>query len=172
MVALSVGLVGTLVGLHTIGGAAANARSASPPKVDYLYLTIAINPVNGDPQYSPANFSVPRGEVQVIINNYDAGEPWLGCACTVTGTAGNLEYVNGTPAHTIDPQAVSHTFTIPSLGLNVVLPPTSVVTFTLWANQTGTYQWLCMMPCGAGDDPSSSPPMGDAGWMAGALTVT
>ena len=174
-VGLWVGLLGTVGGLYVLGpvphASAAVTSNSQNAGIDYLYLTIQLNPINGNPQYSPANFTIPRGEVHVTIVNYDAGASWPACPCNVSGTAGNVETVNGTTTHAVDSSTVSHTFFIPRAGVNVLVPQFATVGFTTWFNETGSYLWYCLMPCGAGTDASSTPPMGEMGWMAGTITV-
>ncbi len=149
----------------TPSGAAVSSAPAS-----YLNLSIDINPTNGFPQYTPANFSVPRGEVFVQITDHDEPASWPGCSCNVSGTAGNVESINGSaPVSVVNWQAVAHTFTVPGLGINVLSPAGSVVTFTLWLNESGSFTWLCEDPCGS--DGYTGAPMGTPGYMTGILTV-
>lgn len=147
-----------------------SASPAAPSGPGYLYLTIQLNPQTGMPQYSPANFSVPRGEVIVSIADFDAPVAWSGCTCNVTGTVGSSERVNGTATQELSPANVAHTFTIPKLGINVLSPGGSTVVFTVYFNQTGEFDWFCMDPCGA--DGATGAPMGTAGYMQGVVTVS
>lgn len=149
---------------------------ASPPSearagtVSYLNLTIAVNSTTGWPQYSPANFSLPSGTVEVTIADHDMPMSWTGCACEVTGTVGGVETVNGAAESVVPSSNVAHTFTIGAFGLNVLSPGGSVVTFSLDLPSAGTYVRYCMAPCGGGD-PYGSPPMGTPGYMTGTMTV-
>ncbi len=160
-----------------IGGGFAIAAEGVPPPtttvavtVSHLNLTIQINATNGMPQYTPANFSVARGEIIVTIVDQDAPAAWPGCACNVTGTQGNVESINGSaPTSQVSWTAVAHTFTVPSLHINVLSPAQSTVTFTLWLNQTGQFPWMCMDPCGSNG--YTGAPMGVPGYMAGTMTV-
>jgi len=140
-------------------------------RTSYLNLSIQINATNGWPQYVPANFTVPAGRVIVTIVDHDMPMNWSQCPCVVNGTAGNVEDINGTPYHVVPSSNVAHTFNIPALGIAVYSPGQSVVTFTLYLNQTGSFVWACIAPCGAGSDPYSTPPMGVPGYMMGTLTV-
>jgi plastocyanin len=154
--------------------AAASSGSSSAPEAPpagaaNMYLTIQINPENGMPQYSPANFTIPTGEVVFTIVDYDVAASWDGCTCNVTGTVGGTETVNGTSYAVVPSSDVSHSFDIPSLGLNVLSPGMSTVTFTLDVTQAGTYTWYCEMPCGA--DGYTGDPMGEPGFMTGTMTV-
>ena len=160
------------------GASTSPAAPAAPVHQAYqIYLTINANPANGWPQYTPANFSVPSGTlVEFVITNYDNGSsPVAAQYAQVNGTVGNTMTLNGTQTvHSVNPNVVAHTFTFMSgayAGFNVPIPvaagaggsPT-VVTFQAYFNQTGTFTWNCMAPCGSG-------PMSTPGFMTGTLTV-
>ena len=134
-------------------------------------LEIQVNATTGWPQYTPANFSVHVGAVEVTIVDHDSPMAWPGCSCKVTGTTGGVESVNGTAVGTVSETNVAHTLTIGALGLNVLSPGASSVSFSFEVTEAGTYEWNCLAPCGAGTDPYDSPPMGVPGYMTGTLTV-
>lgn len=171
--------VGILVGLGTLAGiflwtatggsVASSAQGATGPS--YLNLTIVIDPTTGAPKYTPANFTVPRGEVIVTIVDTDSGDNWSACQCNVSGTVGNTETVNGTTVSSVPSSDVAHTFTVPALGINVLSPGGTTVTFTVDFATAGSYTWMCLVPCGQGADGYTTPPMGDVGFMTGTLTV-
>jgi hypothetical protein len=136
----------------------------SPP---HLYLTVGFNFTTGEDQYFPANFSVPV-DVDVIlsITNYDNGtNPVSNSLGQVSGVVGGVAIINGQTTSSIPGSSVSHTFTITSLGLNVPLPPSSTVTFTLLIESPGVYQWHCMAPC-------DTNAMATPGFMQGTVTVS
>jgi plastocyanin len=160
-------VVWTAVAAAANTGGSTAAQSSGPT---YMYLTIQLNPETGTPQYSPANFTVPAGNVIFTIADYDSAVNWSGCPCNVSGTVGNTETVNGTSYSEVPNSNVAHTFTIPSLHVNVLSPGSSVLTFELDLTQPGTYTWYCEMPCGA--DGFSGDPMGEPGFMTGTMTVT
>jgi len=58
---------------------------------------------------------------------------------------------------------VGHTFTIKSLGLNIPIPPDTIVTFSYTFSTRGVYVYECKTPCGPG--------MGLAGYMLGYVIV-
>ncbi len=145
--------------------------SARAGGTSHLNLSIVVNPTNGWPQFSPANFSVSPGKVIVTITDEDSAMAWTACTCTVSGTVGGTESINGTPAVNVNDANVAHTFTVPTLGINVLSPGQSVVSFTLDLSTPGTYVWICEAPCGQGTDGYTSPPMGLAGYMTGSMTV-
>lgn len=58
---------------------------------------------------------------------------------------------------------VGHTFTIPTLKINIPIPPDTIVTFTYTFSNPGVYEYLCEIPCGPG--------MGLVGYMNGYVIV-
>jgi hypothetical protein len=161
-------------GAHWGTPSSSSASTPQSPGPSYLYLTISLHPITGWPQYTPVNFTVIQGEVIVTIIDYDSPAAWPGCDCTVTGTTGNVKEVNGTPMNMVPASNLAHPFTIsaPGMGvqMNVLSPGMSTVTFPTWLNQTGSFGWFCIAPCGAGSNPYTSPPMGTF-YMTGTLTV-
>ncbi len=59
---------------------------------------------------------------------------------------------------------IGHTFTITQLGLNIPIPATTVVNFSVTFSKAGTYMFMCDTPCGPG--------MGVNGYMQGYVIVT
>lgn len=174
IVVITVGLSWCFFGAFGAGGvgnASASSTSVSGSGTSnptYAYLTIQLNPNNGYPQYSPANFTVSAGQVDFTIVDYDIPAPWSSCVCNVTGTMGG-ESINGSaPVSEVNWTNVAHTFTIPSLQENVLVPGLSTVTFSLDLT-AGTYTWWCIAPCYANG--TNGPPMGVPGYMTGTMTV-
>ena len=58
---------------------------------------------------------------------------------------------------------MGHTFTISKLGVNVPIPPDTIVSFGLTFSSPGVYMYTCLTPCGPG--------MGIAGYMEGYIIV-
>lgn len=166
--ALAVAGLTLTLGLLALAQPTAPVPAASS-RVSYLNLTIEFNASTGAPQYVPANFSVPAGRVIVAITDLDAVASWPGCTCNVTGTVGGEEQVNSSPTPELPDSNVAHTFTVPALGINVLSPGGSVVTFTLDLTAPGSYAWLCEAPCGS--DAYTGFPMGTPGYMDGTMTV-
>jgi hypothetical protein len=139
-------------------------------------------------------FKVAAGAtVHVTILGYDGCTPlrnqYWG---KVTGTAGNVEYVNGKPVSQINSWSgcnVGHTFSIPGIGLNVPMAspgltatlcgtspctsgPHTTMTFSFTApRQTGNYFWQCRVPCGGGFLDGFGGPMQTIGFMTGNMEV-
>ncbi|MEM3857304.1 MAG: hypothetical protein QXI37_02210, partial [Thermoprotei archaeon] len=142
---------------------------------------------------SSANISIPAHTLIVMtIVDYDSPSPLPSQYAQVSGTVGNKVYVfNGTaniqaPPNSqstlvnttgasavswINPNtAVSHTFTVPQLGINIPSAGGTTEVAEFYVNQTGVFTWHCMDPCGFG--PSGwLGPMSAPGWMGGTLTV-
>jgi hypothetical protein len=140
-------------------------------------------------------FQVPEHvRVNVTIINYDSGSPLrnqqLG---QVTGTYGNVATLNGKLFRVINSNAgvngIGHTFTIPSLGINVPLygnnpnanlcaaapcttsSPHNVIRFSFTSPGTGNYRWQCFVPCAAGWLFGNGGPMSTLGYMGGFMKV-
>lgn len=169
-------VAGTLIAFGTTAGLVVAIpppapTPSTPVTTSYVNLTVSLNPMNGWPQYSPANFTVPTGLVVFTITDQDMPMSWSGCGCVVTGTVNGMETVNGTPVHILPSSNVAHTFNVPNLGLSVYVPGQSVVRFIVNLQNPGTFLWFCMAPCGAGANPYSTPPMGTPGYMTGSMTI-
>ena len=129
-------------------------------------------------------------EIELVIVNYDDGSANLSSSqyATVAGTLNDqMTVVNNTDVNStmassgiqirggasvgsLPAADVSHTFTIPSLGINIPVgtSSTEVVYFTL--ESTGTYTWFCMTACGGGPNGLEAA-MSTPGWMTGSLVV-
>jgi hypothetical protein len=172
LIAVGVALVAVVLVLVWATMAASSnggPTSTQPTGPAHMYLTIQINPVTGWPQYSPANFTVPAGEVVFTIVDYDSPMNWTSCTCNVNGTVGGTETVNGTSYSVVSNANVAHTFDIPSLHLNVMSPGMSTVTFAVDLTQAGTYTWMCVTPCGINGYTGGA--MSTPGYMSGTMTV-
>jgi len=128
--------------------------------------------------------------IELVIVNYDDGSANLSSSQyeSVAGTVGNtMLLVNNTKVNStmtssgIDIQGaesvsslpadeIAHTFTIPSLGINIPVGTSSTVVAYFTVNEAGTYTWLCMTACGAGADGLGGA-MTTPGWMTGSLVV-
>jgi len=139
-------------------------------------------------------FQIPQhSRINVTIVNYDSGSPLrnqqLG---QVTGTAGNLATLNGKPFRVINSNAgngVGHTFSVPSLGINVPLygnngnanlcgaapcttsSPHQVIKFSFMSPGPGNYRWQCFVPCGSSFLFGNGGPMSTLGYMGGFMQV-
>ena len=172
VVAIAVVVIASVlaVAFPSAGGPATGTSTSG--QTSYVNLTISINVTTGWPQYSPTNFSAPQGRVVFTITDHDAVANWTGCLCAVKGTVNGVETINGTPYSTVPTANVAHTFTIPALGLNVLSPGKSVVSFAVAVTNSGTFSWFCMSPCGTGPGGFTGGPMSTPGYMNGTMTVS
>ena len=168
-------LVSLAVGVGLIVAFPLQPASSGPPFVNgpttYENLSINIAP-NGWPQYSPANFTIHTGVVIFSILDNDSPMNWTGCPCPVTGTVGDLEYINGSAIHNVSSDNVAHSFNVPDLNLAVYTPGANTTVFSVDISRTGEFVWFCVVPCGQGADPYNTPPMNVLGYMTGTITVT
>jgi heme/copper-type cytochrome/quinol oxidase subunit 2 len=117
------------------------------------------------------NITVPAGvPVRFVITSTDTAlnQNFTGPASTnftiYNDTANGqvaLSYVQGQMVPLL---AVGHTFTVPALGVNIPIPPDTIITFTYTFSKPGVYEYLCEIPCGGG--------MGRPGYMVGYVIVT
>lgn len=163
--------------------------SASIPVT--LNLTIVTGEMTGKadwPAYIPSDFALPANStVVVIVTNFDDATPLPAASqqfAKASGVEGDSFTVtpiaptdpNGaigptTSRTALDPNQVSHTFTIPSLGINVPIAPHARTTFILHTGAPGTYAWRCMDPCGTGSTGWGGPMAAMRGYMEGTLTI-
>jgi hypothetical protein len=139
-------------------------------------------------------FQLPQHvRVNVTIYQYDSGSPLrnqqLG---QVSGTYGNVATLNGKPFRVINANVgngVAHTFSMPSIGLNVPLyanngnanlcaaapcttkSPYKIVKFSFTSPGPGSYRWQCFVPCGGGYLFGNGGPMSTLGYMGGFMKV-
>jgi heme/copper-type cytochrome/quinol oxidase subunit 2 len=130
------------------------------------------------PAYSPNNLVVPANSlVTVTLHDYDLGNtamPEGSPFTTVQGTVGGVAYLNGHPYTSLAPDKIAHTFTIPTLHLNVPFPgdgkEADIISFTFRTGKAGSYMFQCFDPCGTGSSGFAGP-MASKGYMMGFLTV-
>lgn len=168
-------------GFRTTQTMATVAASSAP---EHLYLSVVTNEGIG-PTFVPSSFSIPAGtSVTITVTDYDNDTALPAAYAKVTGTVGsvvhvqplsssnpNLDSAKVSSIHQFSGLDVAHTFTVPSLGLNVPLEGTSRTTFTVLVKRAGSYSWHCYDPCGTGSSGWGGP-MAEPGYMGGTLTVT
>jgi len=192
----------------------------TPPTVDFTSDHTAGQPVNialqtvgafgsGDhPSWVSYLIQNPQGEwvhstvfqvpehtrINVTIYQYDSGSPLRNQQVgQVTGTHGNVAELNGRTFRVINSNAgngVGHTFSIPTLGINVPLygnpttpnlcgaapcttsSPHNIIKFSFTSPGPGSYPWQCFVPCGLGYLFGNGGPMQTLGYMDGFMKVT
>jgi hypothetical protein len=173
-------------GISATPGAGAVPLSAPAAPQAFLYLTInspAGTARKGYPAYVPSYFTVPANAlVQVQLTCFDSGpapvpQGYQNVQGTVgttmdllAATVGDLSKVPAQTVSGLPANGVVHTFTVPSLQLNVPVPGTATVRFLLQTGAAGTHPWQCMAACGSGTSGWGGP-MAAPGYMSGALTV-
>jgi len=141
---------------------------------------------------SSANIVLPAGRlIELVIVNYDDGNATLVSPqyANVQGTVnGTITYANndnvnssqgansiiikgGETVSSIPLSDIAHTFTIPSLGINIPVPVSSTVTAYIKIDKAGTYTWFCETTCGSGVTGLEGA-MSTPGWMTGDVTVS
>lgn len=187
-VLLSAGVLLTIAALptlldHALGGQ--GRVSASAITTQHLALDIMPVKVGGPADNWPAyvastSLSVPANSVvTVTIRNFDLGDAALtpnSPLARVQGTIDGVAVVDGKSYTALDPAKVSHTFTVPSLGLNVPIPGDApsdatylTVTFSFRTHGAGAYVFECLAPCGTGT--GFDGPMQSMAYMKGTVTV-
>ncbi len=124
--------------------------------------------------------------IDITIVAYDMPTPGIPAQfSSVQGTVGGtMQLINGTAAmlggeptdwgrtvSSVPLASMAHTFTIQKLGINIPVVGMDTESAQFYLNQTGTFTWQCMAPCGT-DASGWGGPMGTPGWMSGTITVT
>jgi hypothetical protein len=184
------GIIGWSVGRGSVAAVGTTPAVQVQPTVPHLYLTVATPDMlktDVGPAVLPSAATVPaNSDVIVTIMNFDNATPLTGAYVKYAASAGiegkftvntmNPANPNGpatAPARTlaaVDPAIVSHTFTLPSLKINVPLLANSRTTFTFHTGAAGTFEWHCQDPCGTGPAGWAGA-MSQQGYMGGELTV-
>ena len=131
--------------------------------------------------------------INVTIYNYDSGSPLRNQQIgLVAGTIGDTVSLNGKTILLVNSNAgngVGHTFSIPTLGINVPLygnngnanlcaaapcstkSPNNVIKFSFMSPGPGQYPWQCFVPCALGYFYGNGGPMQTLGYMDGFMKV-
>ncbi len=185
------------------------------PSVTYMFKKPAGSPNSASSWAHTTLFDVPAHTVvQVTAYEFDTGDPLRNQVWgQITGTVGNKVEVNVSGcagycgSEKVATETVSlidsniypyigHTFSFPSLGLNVPLkglspttPPSgkndicpnapclpsqhphTMTTFSFVTPGPGTYRWQCFIPCGYSYLDGQGGPMATIGYMTGFMHV-
>jgi hypothetical protein len=200
--------IGLYIGLYLTNVPGSQAATPGPGGVTNLYLGTVPAAETTDPHpdwvsYYVVNatstnwqhdttFVLPANSlVHVTIYQFD-GDSGLRneFLSQATGTVGGNFLLNGKPTVAIDPDAASHVFAIPQIGLSVPLEgvpdsaknpcsnapcPLSMdhetISFTFRTPGKGLYRWQCFVPCAAGFIQGFGGPMQTVGYMDGFIKV-
>jgi heme/copper-type cytochrome/quinol oxidase subunit 2 len=112
------------------------------------------------PQYANVNGTQNKMETVVTNDNVNSSQ----------GSSG-IKLSGGQNVSSVSADNVAHTFTVPQIGLNLPIEPSSTVSAYFTLNQTGTFFWFCMTECGFGPTGQQGA-MDTPGWMSGNLVVS
>lgn len=177
---------GVLLGLLLSGAFASLAPPERAVTTDHIVLDILpVRPGGPAEDYAAyvatTSLRVPAHHlITVTIRNFDldsiplrAGSPYT----QVQGTADGVAYANGVPYTALDRRSIAHTFTIPTLHLNVPIPGQAppgmsyvTVQFHVRTGASGAFDWRCHAPCGDGPDGLEGA-MTEVEYMRGTLYV-
>ena len=200
-------LLGLYIGLYLTSQPGAAAAAPSPAGA-HLYLGTVPASEGTDPHPSwvsyyavdatsgnwrhDTTFIVPANTVvTVTVYNYDGQSglrnPFVSQS---EGTISGGFTLNGKPTRAIDPDAASHIFAIPQLGVFVPIlgvaddaknqcanapcglaTAHSTTTFSFRTGTRGLYRWQCFVPCAAGYIEGWGGPMQTVGYMDGFVKV-
>ena len=185
--AASASPTGTGANLYLATVPAADPSDANPTWVSYY----AVDARSGNWRHATTYVLPAHTLVHVTIYQYDSQtglrNPFLGQA---TGTVGGTFVLDGKPTQAIDPDAASHVFAIPDMGVSVPLEGISAsaknpcanapcalsndhhtTSFSFRTPGHGLYRWQCFVPCAAGFIQGFGGPMQTVGYMAGFIKV-
>jgi len=200
-------LLGLYIGVY-LTNQPGSASAAQAPTGAHLYLGTVPASEGTDPHPSwvsyyvvdansrnwrhDTTFVVPaHTAVTVTVYNYDGQSglrnPFISQA---EGIAGGAFSLDGKPTKVIDPDAASHIFAIPQLGVLVPIlgvaddaknqcanapcglaTAHSTTTFSFRTGKRGLYRWQCFVPCAAGYIAGWGGPMQTVGYMDGFVKV-
>jgi hypothetical protein len=210
-IAVGVAIVCVLLGLYIgayLTSQPGSASAAQSPTGAHLYLATVPASEGTDPHPSWVSYYAVSAEsrnwrhvttfvlpansvVHVTVYNYDGQSglrnPFISQA---EGIAGGTFALDGKATKTIDPDAASHIFAIPQLGVLVPIygvpddaknqcanapcgldTAHSTTTFTFHTLKPGLYRWQCFVPCAAGFIAGWGGPMQTVGYMDGFIKV-
>jgi hypothetical protein len=129
------------------------ATNATAPGPDNNNVTVAAG--------IPVKFVITNLDTAILLNFTDTvTNPFSIYNFTDAGAVGQ-QFQRGQGVSNLP---ISHTFTITDLGINIPIPPGTIVTFNYTFTNPGVYVYFCQTPCGPG--------MTAAGYMIGYVTVT
>ena len=140
---------------------------------------------------SSAQINLPAQRlIELVIINYDNGNATLTNSkyANVSGVVGNqillvnntlinstmgtsgIQIRGGENVTSLSASVIAHTFTIPSLGINIPVGTLSTEVAYFKVDNAGTYTWFCMTECGSGAEGLGGA-MATPGWMTGSVVV-
>jgi hypothetical protein len=141
---------------------------------------------------SSSSITLPVNQtIKLVIVNYDDGNASLVIPNdnVVSGTEDGTVFVasnsninssegasginirGGQVLSTVPADDIAHTFTVPSLNLNIPVPVSSTVVAYFTITKAGTFVWFCETTCGFGPSGTEGA-MSTPGWMTGSLVAS
>ena len=121
--------------------------------------------------------------IHLTIINYDSGPGNVPSTyANVMGTTNGTEFImndsavnmssgsEGQWVSTVPSADLAHTFTVPGMNLNILVPSQSITEATFHTGSSGMFQWQCEIDCGTGTSGWSGA-MTTPGWMMGQIVV-
>jgi hypothetical protein len=189
---LAVGLIAGAVAVSAsaCGGSKAGAAPAAPVAKAKTVNISMIGKIDADkgpvgtftskehwPAMAPSDLTFGKGDTVVLtIKEYDDAPTALPAGSPYGKVSGGTMTVDGVAGTDVTNANIAHTFSIPSLGINVPLTKApeggvSTTVFTFTVDKAGTYTWRCFTPCGGGADGMTGS-MATKGWMQGNVIVS
>ncbi len=185
----SVAAASTPVGAQLYLAAVPAAEKSDPHNTWVSFY--AVNATAGDWRHDTTYVVPANSLVRITIYQFDSPSglrnPFIS---QVAGTLGGVMTLDGKLTRAIDPEAASHAFAIPQIGLSVPLEgveeeaknvceqaPCSLAnahhttSFVFRTPNKGLYRWQCFVPCAAGFIQGFGGPMQTVGYMGGFLKV-
>ncbi len=156
-----------------------STASAKPVTVNLTLETGKMDGKSGWPKFVPSSVTIPaNAEVTLKIVSYDDGAaPLLTGMTQYANVQGGTETIDGSSVTSVPNANVAHTFTVPAIGINAVIPAvasgqtTTTVIFKFKTSKKGTYVWHCYAPCGSGSTGMEGA-MQTTNWMEGSFVVS
>ena len=133
--------------------------------LDTLFRLTIVNYDDGNASLLQSQYSNVEGTVNgtmTYVNNDNVNSTYGGSGIVLNG---------GQTVTSVPPDLIAHTFTIPSLNINIPVPVNSTVTAYLKITTAGNFQWMCQTACGAGPAGTLAA-MDTPGWMTGDVEVS
>ncbi|HXW94085.1 MAG TPA: hypothetical protein VEJ19_00055 [Nitrososphaerales archaeon] len=147
----------------TPNGLQSSAQLTFP--IDTLFKLTIVCYDNGNASLLAAQYANVEGTVNgtmTYVNNDNVNSTYGGNGIVLSG---------GQTVTSVPPDLIAHTFTIPSLNINIPVPANSTVTAYLKITTAGSFQWMCETACGAGAAGTLAA-MDTPGWMTGDVEVS
>jgi heme/copper-type cytochrome/quinol oxidase subunit 2 len=116
--------------------------------------------------YDNGNASL-RSPVQAKVSGTSDGSIFVASNDNINSSqaAAGIVVKGGAQVSSVSFSQIAHTFSIPTLGLNIPIPVTSTVVAYFTVDKAGTFLWYCFTACG-------DAAMATSGWMTGSMVAS